>query len=78
MTDKDASTFLEEINLLAKFSDKSQLEGIKIHKEAADIIQQAALNLFNKGLISQKDGGYLTDSGLEAADHLTHLLNALN
>jgi len=66
------------MKLLAKFPEKSQLEGLKIHKEATPSMIQAAQSLFDKGLTSQHDGGYLTDSGLETAEHLHHVLIALN
>lgn len=77
MTKNYSDTFFEEIKLLAKFPEKSQLEGLKIHKEAGSAIIQAAQSLFDKGLISQQDGGYLTDSGLETTEHLHHVLIAL-
>lgn len=78
MIKNDSDAFLEEIKLLAKFPQKSQLEGLKIHKEASSKVVQSAQSLFDKGLISQQDGGYLTDSGLETAAHLHHVLSALN
>ncbi len=56
-----------ELNLLVKFPETS-LEGLKIHHTAdADIIESAR-RLFEKGLITQKDGGYLTDLGRETAE----------
>ena len=68
----------EEIKLLARFPEKSQLEGIKIHQDADPVFLASAKSLFDKGLISQPDGGYLTDSGLEAVHHLHHILAALS
>jgi len=68
----------EEMKLLAKFPEKSQLEGIKIHNDASQTIINSAKSLFDKGLISQPDGGYLTDSGLETANHLHHVLATLS
>ncbi len=68
----------EEMKLLAKFPIKSQLEGIKIHTDAAPSMIAAAKALFDKGLISQTDGGYLTDSGLETVDHLNRVLTTLD
>jgi len=68
----------EEIKLLAKFPDKSQLEGIKIHHNASPVIIASAKSLFAKGLITHTDGGYLTDSGLETVDHLHRILAALS
>ena len=68
----------EEMKLLAKFPEKSQLEGIKIHHNANPVMIDAAKSLFEKGLITQPDGGYLTDSGLETVDHLHHVLTTLS
>ncbi|MFT6986948.1 MAG: hypothetical protein ACJAT7_002798 [Psychromonas sp.] len=73
-----SDTLFEEMKLLAKFPEKSQLEGIKIHNDANPAIIASAKALFDKGLISQPDGGYLTDSGLETADHLHHVLVTLS
>ncbi|TEW46737.1 TIGR02647 family protein [Psychromonas algicola] len=77
MTKNYSDTFFEEMKLLAKFPQKSQLEGLKVHKDADQSVIQAAQSLFDKGLISQHDGGYLTDSGLEITSHLHHVLVAL-
>ncbi|MET0950010.1 MAG: TIGR02647 family protein, partial [Pseudomonas sp.] len=38
----------------------------------------AAQRLFEKGLTTQVDGGYLTSLGLEAAQHAQSLLTILN
>ena len=78
MTKNYSDTFFEEMKLLAKFPEKSQLEGLKVHKDADQSIIQAAQSLFDKGLTSQHDGGYLTDSGLEITSHLHHVLIALS
>lgn len=72
-----SDALFEEIKLLAKFPEKSQLEGIKIHHTAHPTVITAAQSLFDKGLITQPDGGYLTDSGLETVDHLHHILATL-
>jgi len=68
----------EEIKLLAKFPQESHLEGLKIHHNAAPQMIDAAKALFNKGLTTQTDGGYLTDSGREMAEHLHTVLNTMN
>lgn len=78
MSKNYSAAFFEEIQLLAKFPDTSQLTGIKLHKDADPEMLKAAQSLFDKGLISQKDGGYLTDSGLETSSHLQHVIAALN
>ena len=59
------SNTLEELNLLLQFND-SQEQGIKVHSDAREQVVQACQSLFNKKLVTQKDGGYLTDAGLEA------------
>jgi len=67
-----------EMKLLAKFPEESHLEGLKIHNDAAPVLITSAKALFNKGLISQSDGGYLTDSGREMVEHLHTVLDTLN
>ncbi len=56
-----------ELNLLVKFPETS-LEGLKIHHTADPAIIESARRLYQKGLITQKDGGYLTDLGREATE----------
>ena len=73
-----SDTLFEEMKLLSKFPTSSQLEGIKIHNEANPKIITAAKSLFDKGLISLPDGGYLTDSGFETVDHLNRVLVTLS
>ncbi len=64
----------EELNLLSKFNLKNEQDGIKVHHEAAAEIRAAAERLHDKGLVTQKDGGYLTDLGRKAAEHAQDLL----
>ncbi|PKF63569.1 TIGR02647 family protein [Psychromonas sp. psych-6C06] len=71
-------TLFDEMKLLAKFPTHSQLEGIKIHQDANPSVITAAKSLFDKGLISLPDGGYLTDSGIETLDHLHRVLATLS
>jgi len=69
---------LDEINLLLKYKMESTQEGLKIHHTASSGMIDAAKRLFEKGLISQNDGGYLTDPGIEAAEYankLAHLIS---
>ncbi len=68
---------LEEINVLACFSLDSSQEGIKVHASAAPDVISATKRLFEKGLITQVDGGYLTPLGHEAAEHLRMATNIL-
>lgn len=70
---------LSELNLLALFDPSSSLEGIKVHQHSADpAMVAAAERLYYKGLISQKDGGYLTPLGSEAAEHVQKMLAVLS
>ena len=66
----------DEIDLLLKFPDSS-MEGLKIHHGADRSLVEAAGRLFAKGLITQKDGGYLTDAGREAAQSAALLLGLM-
>lgn len=66
------NTLTEEINLLMKFPDSS-MEGLKIHHTADQWMVDTATRLFDKGLTSQDDGGYLTDLGKEALETATLL-----
>jgi len=68
---------IEEIKILTHFNLTSIQEGIKVHGSANPEAISAAKRLFDKGLISQDDGGYLTDSGIEAAEHAQAVLRIL-
>ncbi len=67
----------EEINVLLRFSKNSDHEGIKVHNTAASEVIAATERLFAKDLITQKDGGYLTPLGHEAADQAYALIQIL-
>ena len=69
--------FIEELNLLSLFNLDSIQEGIKVHHEAGADKIAAAERLFEKGIITQIDGGYLTNLGIEAAEHAHALINIL-
>ena len=68
----------DEIKLLAKFPEESHMEGLKIHHDADEMLVKSARSLFDKGMVSQTDGGYLTDSGREMAEHLHTVLDTLD
>jgi uncharacterized protein (TIGR02647 family) len=70
-------TVIDELEVLLQFPLDSTHAGIKIHHTAREGLIQAAQDLYDKGLISQKDGGYLTDLGYEAAEHLQHALRIM-
>lgn len=69
---------VEELNVLARFNLETDLEGIKVHSSADQEVIAATQRLFDKGLISQVDGGYLTSLGRTAAEHAQGLLQILN
>ena len=69
---------LAELKVLMLFKSPTGLEGIKIHKSAAADVIAAAEHLHSGGFITQVDGGYLTDLGIETADHAHSLFYLLN
>lgn len=66
-----------ELEILALFNLESSQEGLKIHQTAAPKAIAAAQRLFDKDLITQPDGGYLTSLGRDAAEHAQGLLTIL-
>lgn len=68
---------IEELKILSHYNLESLQEGIKVHDSATPENISAAKRLFDKGLISQDDGGYLTDLGIEAAEHTQAALTIL-
>jgi uncharacterized protein (TIGR02647 family) len=71
------SELVEEIKLLTLYKESTQ-EGLKVHKAAGDAAAAAAQRLHAKGLITHSDGGYLTNLGIEAAEHARALLTILS
>jgi len=70
---------LSELNLLALSDPVSSLEGLKVHQHSADpAMVAAAERLHQKGLVTQKDGGYLTPLGSETAEHVQKVLRVLS
>jgi uncharacterized protein (TIGR02647 family) len=69
---------IAELNLLLQFDLSSLQTGIKVHHDAAPELVTAAQSLFDKGLSTQTDGGYLTDLGIEVAEHAQKLLAVLS
>ncbi|MBU1439354.1 MAG: TIGR02647 family protein [Gammaproteobacteria bacterium] len=67
-----------EIRILNLFNLDSSLEGIKAHKTADDESRAAITRLFRKGLLTQEDGGYLTDLGRHCAEHVQNALRILS
>ena len=60
---------IEELDILLHYNLTTTLEGIKIHHDAEPAVIEAVNRLHKKGLVTQADGGYLTDLGRTAAEH---------
>lgn len=65
---------IAEMELLILFNLDNHQEGLKVHNNAANKAIGAVTRLFQKGLISAADGGYLTSLGRDAAEHAQALL----
>lgn len=68
---------VQELKLLSRFNLDTMQEGIKVHSNAEQAVIEATERLFNKGLITQQDGGYLTGLGRTASEHAQDLLRIL-
>lgn len=66
-----------EIKFLSLFNLESLQEGVKVHGNADPQLIEAAKRLHQKGIITQTDGGYLTDLGVELAEHTQRALTIL-
>lgn len=60
---------LAEIDLLIQYRIDTTQQGIKVHSNAPTSTREAVERLFEKGLVTHMDGGYLTDMGRIAAEH---------
>lgn len=67
-----------EIRVLNLFNLDTSQAGIKAHKDADAQTLAAIERLYHKGLLTQPDGGYLTDLGRSCAEHLQHALRILS
>ena len=72
------SQLTDELNILARYNLHTTQAGLKIHSSAEAEVIAASQRLFDKGLISQVDGGYLTELGRIAAEHTQKLLQIMN
>ncbi len=64
-----SSDIAAELNILARYK-LSSTEGIKVHHTADPEAIAAVKRLHDKDLITRDDGGYLTDLGIETAEHV--------
>jgi len=69
---------LSELDLLMLYDLSNTQQGIKVHKTAEPAKIAAAKRLFEKGMLTQVDGGYLTTLGSEAAEQAQSLYTMLN
>ena len=72
-----SAELVSEIKVLTMFDLSTTQQGIKVHHDAEQTLISATERLFQKGLISQVDGGYLTGLGRDAALHAHDLLTIL-
>lgn len=68
---------IEELDVLLHFNLDSSLKGIKVHKSARPEMIEAIKRLHEKGMLTQVDGGYLTELGQKTTDHAQALLTLL-
>jgi len=68
---------LDEIHCLNLFDLNNTTEGLKVHNNAKPETITAMQRLFDKGIVTQSDGGYLTVLGQEAAEFAQGLLSIL-
>jgi len=65
---------LAEMDILIRYNLQSTQQGIKVHSKANTEQIAAVQRLFDKGLVTAIDGGYLTDLGRKAAEHAQALI----
>jgi uncharacterized protein (TIGR02647 family) len=65
---------MAEIDILVRYNLQTTQQGIKVHSSANTDQVDAVKRLFEKGLVTQFDGGYLTDLGRSAAEHAQALI----
>jgi len=65
---------MAEMDILIRYNLQSNQQGIKVHSRANKEQISAVQRLFDKGLVTAVDGGYLTDLGRKAAEHAQALL----
>jgi len=68
---------IEELNTLVRYDLGTTLQGVKVHTNAEAAVIAATRRLHEKGLLTQVDGGYLTDLGREVAEHAQAALTIL-
>jgi uncharacterized protein (TIGR02647 family) len=67
---------IEELSLLRRVSQDLSLDVISLQSSADQAVSSAAGRLVQKGILSDSD--QLTESGVEAAEHMNRLFNLLS
>ena len=68
---------VDELNTLIHYDLETTMQGVKVHKSAEPSVIAAVKRLYDKGLLTQVDGGYLTNLGREVAEHAQATLTIL-
>ena len=69
---------IEELGLLRRLSQDLSLDVSSLQSSVDPEVSAAAGRLLQKGILSDANGGELTESGIEAADHMNRLFNLLS
>lgn len=69
---------MAEVDILVRYNLQTTHQGIKVHSSASEEHVEAVKRLYEKGLVTQKDGGYLTELGRKAAEHAQALILMLS
>ena len=72
-----STDLVEELTILARYNLSTTQEGIKVRHTAAAETIAAIKRLYDKNMVTQDDGGYLTDLGIETAEHVQKALTTL-
>ena len=72
------SKMIDELNLLIKFDINNSQQGLKVRSSASPEMIAAVEALFEKGLVTENDGGYLTNLGIDAAEHAQTIISILS
>jgi len=72
------SELIEELGLLRRLSQDLSLDVSSLQSSVDPAVSAAAGRLLQKGILSDANGGGLTESGMEAADHMNRLFNLLS
>lgn len=65
---------MAELDILIQYSLDTSQQGLKVHSNADEENIEAVERLFDKGLVTAVDGGYLTDLGRKASEHAQALI----